>query len=380
MARLFAGVVALWVVLFALVWDARPAFADPDGAPAAPPRDVVLFVQPSEVKLPAPPGDFERIERGWLTLEFPASTRNRVEDLVRDAEEFRARLSEELGQPLLDHAVLRIARSPEQIAELAPEGAPLIPYATGITYPSFQLMILALQAPGTWEAPDLGELMRHELTHLALSEAVAGHHVPKWFNEGLAIYESGEFPWARRMALAEASFGRRLLPLSDLDGAFPEDRYAVNVAYAESAGIVAFLLRDSDRARFGSLIERVRAGVVFDRALEDAYGIDSRKLEFEWREEVSRHFSIVPALTGGGLVWVLATALAAVAWVKRRRRARAKLDQWAREEAEMEAAVAAAAARPSDEGATASPTDDMPSGPKPGIPVVEHEGRWYTVH
>jgi hypothetical protein len=367
------------ITVFALVWSPRLVLAETDPPASMPPRDVALLVQPTATKLPRAPADFERLDRGWITLEFPASIRDRVEALLPEADEARARLSRDFGQAVLDGALVRIARSPDQMAALSPEGAPPPPYAAGVAYPAASLILLALQAPHTWEAPDLAELLRHELAHVALFDAVGGHHIPRWFDEGLAIHESGELPWARRMALADASFGKRLLPFADLDRGFPLDRYEVNVAYAESADFVSFLLRDVDRARFGSLIERVRAGGGFDRALEDAYGTDMRKLEYEWRQEVSRRFGMVPALTGGGLLWVLIVGLATAAWVKRRKRAKEKLARWAQEEAEMRAALVVGE-RERAEQAPAASEDGLPPGPTPGIPVVEHEGRWYTVH
>jgi hypothetical protein len=372
--------VALLGALVALMGAPRMARAESDGPDTAPPRDVALLVQPSAVRLPPVPAEFQRIDRGWLVIEFPSSVRDRVESLVEDAVEYRSRLSEEFGQALLEHAVVRVARSPEQMAELAPEGAPPPSYAAGVAYPSAHLALLALQAPDTWEAPNLVELMRHELAHLALSDAVGGQHIPRWFDEGFAIHESGEVPWARRMVLADAELGRRLLPFSELDRGFPSDRYEVNIAYAESADFVAFLLRDADRVRFGSLIQRMRGGTEFGRALEDAYGSDLRKLEYEWRTELSHRFGTIPALTGGALLWVVISGLAGVAWVKRRKHAREKVAQWAREEAEMEAAMAAAD-RERAAKATIPPADEaLPGSLAPGVPLVEHEGRWYTVH
>ncbi len=377
MARFLARLVVLWALAFALAWPAR-ALAQDEPADM-PPRDVSVIVQPDAARLSPLPGDFQRLDHGWLVIELPSSIRERGEALLTQADDFRVRLSEDFGQPALSHVLVRIARTPDQMAELAPQGAPVPAYAAGLAYPSVRLILLTLQAPETWDAPDLPELLRHELTHMALSDAVASHHVPRWFDEGLAIQESGELPWLRTKTLWDATLAKRLLPLSDLDRGFPAGGYQVNEAYAESADFVRFLMRDADRARFGSLLERVRAGVPFDRTLEDAYGADVRKLEYEWREELGRRFGVLPMITGGGLLWVMMVGLAGAAWLKRRRRAKIKLAEWAREEAEMDATLAAsrvhheapAGARPAEE--------DVP--PRvPSIPVVEHDGRWHTLH
>jgi hypothetical protein len=376
-----ARLLALFAALLALAWG-RPAAAEAeDGVPASmAPRDVGLVVQPAAAKLPAPPGDFQRIDHGWLVVEFPSSVRDRVETIARDAEDFRARLAADLGQPVLDHALVRIARNPEQMAELAPEGSPPFVYATGMAYPSMHLILLSMLAPDTWEAPDLGEVLRHELTHMALDEAVAGHHIPRWFDEGLAIHESGELWTKRYRVLWDATVSRRLLPLAELDRAFPAGGWEVSIAYAESADVVRFLMRDDDRARFGSLVQRVRGGTSFERALEDAYDTDMRKLEFEWREDASHRFGMVPMLTGGGALWVLMAGLAVAAWVRRKRQSKAKLAQWAREEAEADVAMAEARERVVEAQIAAEGEDDLPPHMRPGVPLVEHEGRWYTLH
>jgi hypothetical protein len=373
--RFFAAALALAV----LAWPLRAA-AD-ETAAELPPRDVSVVVQPGAAKLPPLPGDFERLDHGWVAIELPSSLHDRGEALLHEADDFRARLSEDFGEPSLDAVLVRVARTPEQMSELAPESAPPPAYAAGVAYPSLHLVLLALQAPQTWDAPDLAELLRHELTHVALTDAVAGHHVPRWFDEGLAIHESGEVPWARTKTLWDATLGKRLLPLSYLDRGFPTDSYEVNEAYAESADFVRFLMRDTDRARFGSLLQRVRVGIPFDRTLEDAYGADVRKLEYEWREELGRRFGVIPMITGGGLLWVLIAGLAGAAWLKKRRRARAKLAEWAREEAEMDTALAVSGA--AREGAAAAARgaaeEDVPAR-MPSVPVVEHDGRWHTLH
>jgi hypothetical protein len=379
MRPLLARLVLLVATLLALASWGRPARAQ--GEEPAPgslaPRDVGMVVQPAAARVPAPPGDFERVDDGWLTVELPGSVRDRAAALTADADAFRTRLAGELGAPVLDHVLVRIARDPEQMAALAPEGAPPFSYASAMAYPSVKMAILSLKAPHTWEATDLSELLKHELMHLALADAVAGHHVPRWFDEGLAVHESGELRTARFGTLWQASLSRSLLSFADLDRGFPAEGAEASVAYAESADVVRFLMRDDDRTRFGSLVQRLRAGTAFDRALADAYDTDLRKLEYEWREDVSHRFGVLPLLTGGGAVWTLIVGLSFAAWAKRRRRSKSKLAAWAQEEAEMDAAAQAARERLEREKAIPADEDEMPP---PTVPVVEHEGRWYTLH
>jgi hypothetical protein len=370
---LLKGIFGLLIVL-AIPFRAQAA-QDPVEAS---PRDIGVVTTAAPVELGAPPADFQRIDQGGVALEFPASVRSRVEPLVDEIETARARLSKDLGQSVLSSVYVRVARGPDQMAQLAPVGWPPYDYAVGMAYPSAHLILLSMQAPVTWEATDLAEVLQHELAHLALDEAVAGHHVPLWFNEGLAMYESGEGRWQRWQTLSYAAFGDRLIPLSDLDRAFPRDAIGVGLAYAESADVVRFLARDADRARFGSLVQRVRVGAAFNRALEDAYSTDVRKLEYEWREDVKKHLRLLPLLTGGSLFGALAGALLMAAWIRRRRHAKAKLAQWAREEAESDVAMVAHRVNPARAAPDVVPDDGPPR--VPSMPVVEHEGRWYTLH
>ncbi len=342
------------------------------------PSDVGVVVAPSS-SLPPLPEDFQRIDRGWLALEFPSSVRDRIEPLGGDADSFRVRLSEDLGQSVLEHVLVRVARTPNQMADLAPRAAPVPKYAAGVAYPALHVALLSLQAPVSWEATDLALTLRHELVHIALDDATANHHVPRWFNEGLAMHESGELRWSRLETLWHATLANRLLPLAELDQSFPSDGSEVGLAYAESADVVRFLMRDSDRARFGSLIQRVRGGAAFDRALEDAYGTDQRKLEYEWREDIGHRFGLLPMLTGGGFIWTLIVALAVAAWIRKHRKAKAKLAQWAREEADADAAIVAAQATRQTDTREPVQAEGVPAR-IPSVPVVEHEGRWYTLH
>jgi len=369
-----ARLLVLFVAFLAMATTlGAPSLARADEPVLAPPRDVPLVLRPEALKVPPVPATYQQKDLGWIKFAYVPSAHERVAPLIRDAEEIKARLTDELGQPVLTNVEVRVARTPEEMATLAPLEAPPPPYGSGVAYLQLHLVLLTLQAPQSNEGVDLDEVFRHELTHVALEDAVAGHHVPRWFNEGLAIYESQENPWLRMKTLGDAALSGTVMPLADIDKSFPDGGYEVSIAYAESADFVRFMMRKTDHDRFARMIERVRGGQGFDRAVADAYSSDLKKMEFQWKEELSKRFTYLPALTGGSLLWVLVIGALVYGYVKKRRRAKATLARWEKEEAAALDAIQAAKeqdARPSFEQMVA----------KADLPRVEHEGGWHTLH
>lgn len=345
------------------------------------PPDVPVHLPQLRVSLPPAPGDFKVETREGIKWAFPASVEERVAGLFLQTSEMRRELSQLFGVPVLSQLEVRVARDPEQMAELAPLEIPPPAYATGVAYPSLRLVLLSLKVPETWQAPNLEEVYRHELAHIAMREGASGHHVPRWFDEGFAVHVSGESPVARTRTLWEATVQNRLLPLIELDDRFPNDPFQVNVAYAEAADFVRFLFRGTDAQRFSATFARVRGGEPFDRALGEAYASDRRKLEYEWREELGKKYNIWPLLLGSGTLWSVFALLLVVSYVRKRRAAAAKLRAWDEEEHRATRLAREREAREAREWPARPPGEvDVQLVPPASIPVIEHEGRIFTVH
>lgn len=389
-----------WVaVLLSLVWGtqvvhaAEPTTAAASEADASAPTYRSPADQPratgSELKLPPIPPSFNTRDSGWIHFAYPPSTRERVEPLMRDADKIRAELAVRLGQQVLRKVHVRIARTPGEMTTLAPEGAPYPKYASGVAYSEIGLVLLTLTPVHPNALDDVGEVFRHELAHVALGDAVGeSNRVPHWFNEGLAVHLSGESSLLRLRTLWSATLSGRLIPLERLDASFPADAAAADLAYAEAADVVRFLLRQQERERFPRLIERVHDGQSFATALRDAYGLDFVSLEYEWREEIARKYSFWPVLFSGTIVWLGVLGLFVLAWQKRRRKSKKTLEQWAREEARAQQGPPAAPVvprvhivLPGQQAAEPPELPPMPNAPiEAEVPKVEHEGRWHTLH
>lgn len=388
-----------WAAVLALLSMSRAASAEafPDPATVsahgsqgslAQAPDAPTFA--GKLELPPPPSTFTTTDRGWLRISFPPGTRERVRDILREADAVKGELSLRLGERVLDHVDVRVARTPGEMTTLAPEGAPYPRYASGVAYPEIGLVLLTLVPENGSSLHDVGEIFRHELAHVALADAIGEtHHAPRWFNEGLAVHLSRESPLLRMKTLSTATLAGRLIPLSRLDESFPADAGAADLAYAEAADVVRYLLRQEDTERFPQLVQRLREGQAFGAALKDAYGIDASSLEYEWREDVARRYSFWPVFFSGSAIWIGVLVLFGVGWKRRRKRSRETLQRWAREEAVAELRRARALMPEARvhivlPGTREAEAPDLPTlgapPPEPEVPKVQHDGQWHTLH
>jgi hypothetical protein len=332
------------------------------------------------------PRGFDTFDAGWLHLAYPPSLSHWVEPLIQEAQSFRTEASLRLGQLVLSKVRVRLAEDPTQMATLAPTGAPYPKYAVGVAYSGLELILLTETPVHANSDHDLLEVFRHELAHLALEEAVQGNQVPLWFNEGLAIHLSRERSMARTQTLWTAVISGNLIPLNEIERHFPDDVVGVPLAYAQSADVVRYLLRQEDQERFRSLINRLRRGQPFEAAMSDAYGLDSYSLERVWVADAESRYTVWPVLMSGTLVWGGAIVLAGLAWRRKRQRQEATLRRWAREEAIEELRrlrIAQAAKQPLASAppvVTPEEQGPVPGWNDPSVPRVEHEGAWHILH
>jgi hypothetical protein len=337
--------------------------------------------------MPPLPAGFNSYDGGFVTFVYHPSSRERVQPLIAQADAVRHELVERLGFPVLSEVRVEVARTPGEMASFAPAGAPYPDYAAGVAYPDIGLVLLSLTPVHAASEQDVGEVFRHELAHVALRDALNGQPVPRWFNEGFAVFASGETSFVRMKTLSMATVGGSLIPLHDIERSFPSDETQALVAYAEAVDVIRFLVRREDAHRFRALIGELREGRAFEQAVLDAYGVDVSTLELEWRDDVSRRYTFWPILLSGTCFWAVALGLFVWAWRRRRRRDKVTLQRWAREEAAEDTHRARLALR--SEAArvhivltkgTEVPLSQLPPFSEIEVPRVEHDGQWHTLH
>lgn len=189
---------------------------------------------------------------------------------------------------------------------------PVPAWGAGFTFPSARTILIRA------DAGDPYRILRHELAHLVLADAVKVR-VPLWFSEGYAALAAGEL---NRLIALRLNFS---IAKGDIPGFFELDRGlrsnepTAETSYALAASAVAMLARRHPDESLAPLLGRLEAGESFEKAVLATTGSPLGRFELEWQRDVRRRYGLLGWVMAGGL-WALASMLVLAAiWVRRRR-------------------------------------------------------------
>ena len=273
-----------------------------------------------------------QIDSGRVVVRFQEADRTAATALSRLAEPTVDALCADFGACPLGafEPKLQVVASPDLAGLRAALGPDVPDWAAGIAFPAKGVAGVRMDPRGHgWD--EVERTFRHEMSHLLLHRVVGGHPVPRWFKEGFAMLQAKEWSFDRARSLSAAALTDRLLDLDDLERRFPERRGEITLAYAQASAIVGHLLR-SDPQAFSAMILAVRAGEPFSQALQRSYGRGLADLEAGWHDALNTDYALIPLVTGGSTIWLIATFIFLIGYVRRRRSDRITLSRWEEEE------------------------------------------------
>ncbi|HEX6052371.1 MAG TPA: hypothetical protein VFZ21_24065, partial [Gemmatimonadaceae bacterium] len=214
------------------------------------------------------------------------------------------------------------------------------------------------------------EVLRHELAHLALSEAL-GKLPPRWFDEGYASYAANEVGRDAVLGANLALLFRGMPPLDSLDRGFEAGSLRAEGSYALAYRAVAELAA-LDRERGLTLFFRYwKETGSFDRAVRDAFGITQARFEEIWQRRTRRRYGGLALFADLSVAAAVTLFLVLPFYVIRRRRDRLRMAALVRadEEAERREAESAIEALlrsiPVPGRETGQPSSESPGPPRP---------------
>lgn len=210
-------------------------------------------------------------------------------------------------------------------------------YATttvsGVARPQDGIIAVKAQRLGLRD-PDPRGTLRHELAHVLLARNVNPAAVPAWLNEGIAMSLAKEHRWGSTLRVGWMYLEGRLFRFGDLEAAIVSGGPVLKFgdAYAQSLSMTRFLFDHLGEEGFWDLVYKLNT-MRFGDALRATIGLGPVEFTQAWRNDLWK-FALVAWIVSGFSVFQVGAILVIAAYVRRRRRNRDVLRNWAEEEAE----------------------------------------------
>ncbi|MDL2717036.1 MAG: hypothetical protein PT977_04725 [Acidobacteriota bacterium] len=220
------------------------------------------------------------------------------------------------------------APGPDVRVVLAPESSPFareMPawvsgYTDAATTDAGSVVVILAERTASYPDGGLEEVLAHEVAHVLIHRASGGRHVPRWFDEGVAMLAARSWRLRDQTELAFGLLSGPRVPLWKLDDLFQGDRRQVERGYALAGTLVQDLLERYGPAVPRIVLARLAHGDTFDEAVRGATGTTLIDVgETFWERQGTLRLWI-PILTSTAVLWFGISLLAIVAGFRKRRR------------------------------------------------------------
>jgi hypothetical protein len=258
----------------------------------------------------------------------------------------------------------------EWIGPNAPE------WGAAVAFPESSRIVMQGSDAGS-DAGDPLEVLRHELAHLALHEAL-GDLPPRWFDEGYASYAANEVARDAVLGANLALLFRGMPALDSLDAGFAGGSLRAQGTYALAYRAVAELAAQDPERGLTLFFKYWKDSGRFETAVRTAYGLTQGQFEEVWRARTRRRYGGLALVADMSIVAAVTLFVVMPFYVIRRRRDRLRMAALVRADEEAEhreresiieallRSIAPPVAGSSDAGATPPlpPPDESSSPPK----------------
>jgi len=125
-------------------------------------------------------------------------------ELKELAEKYFNNVTNHIGLYPTKKIAIYIAASKKTFLKLQPFSSKIGSQVIGLAYPNLHRILLLSPRAISSGHIQLKKIFIHELTHIVLGSTYQNEspvHIPKWFNEGLSMYEAKQWNWQYRMLM-----------------------------------------------------------------------------------------------------------------------------------------------------------------------------------
>lgn len=233
-------------------------------------------------------------------------------------------------------------------------------WGAAIAIPAEQRIIMQ-GGYGNSSAGDPLVVLRHELAHLALHEAM-GDLPPRWFDEGYASVAAGEWDRATAVETSVALMWRSLPDADELDEAFYGGASRAQYAYALAHLAVAEMQGIDANRGLSNFFNYWKQTGSYDLAVRQAFGLTTSSFDAYWHKRVRQRYGALALAANLSLAFGFVAVLIGPAYLAKRRRNRKRLAQMRLVEAAQESTARQSALEALISTGTESDSADIPRG------------------
>lgn len=208
-------------------------------------------------------------------------------------------------------------------------------WSNGVAAPYSNVIVLKALS---WVPPETDHraIIYHELTHLFVNEAAHGQHVPRWLNEGLAVFYSGEKAFASGSLISKALITKSLIDLSDIDDVLEFHQDKARLAYQQSYLAVVYLLDNYEMSKVREILTKISQGKNSNEAFLEVLGTDLWDFEDEWLAYVQKKYRWNFLIDFDTYFWIFLVLLFILVFLFIKRRNRKTVQRWESENSDLE--------------------------------------------
>lgn len=239
------------------------------------------------------------------------------------------KLSHELAVNLIDTVSVFITPSKKAFDQIVGQDFPK--WSDGLAAPVKNIIILK---SARWMPPETDNeaIAIYELTHIIIDRATKGNPIPRWLNEGFAVYYSGEKGYASSTLISKALVTNSIIPLSDIDEVLQFHKDKAQLAYQQSYLAVNYLFQNYGSDAVKQIIQKVGEGYNLNQALIEVIDLDLWEFEEQWCQHIKQKHKWHFLVEFDNYLWVIILALFIFGFVMIRLRNRRTIRRWQEED------------------------------------------------
>jgi hypothetical protein len=227
--------------------------------------------------------DWNSLTEGELTIYCYQEDDDFVAELMAAAQSALVRLAEDTGAELEKPTQFYIYANSNDL-----RGAMIYPqeWTGGVAYPRLGIIAIGI-SPTNLEWGK--RAIAHELAHMVIHQMTLNPYndLPRWLDEGLAMYAEGEMEAVFASVLSRAIANDSLISVQSLSSPFSAYIDKASLSYAQSYSLVEYLIISYGQPKMLELLNTFSQGSSYDAAFEAVYGFDMAGLDSLWREYLS---------------------------------------------------------------------------------------------